>query len=615
MKKTAFILTAFLLIIVYITGCGGGGSSGSSSSSGSEGGNVQIDVTYPQDEVNQELQDPDPNLFIQYYVIDLYNEPSDSNLPIQSVRIDYPDTTANFYNLPFGRYRVEVAGYDSDNSLKTVGTGYGDVSTTSSPEVVVSMSPFVSPVPSPTITISPSPTVSPTASPSPSPTVSPSPSPSPSPTPTIDEVRTELCSPPRIAEVSGRGAESGTINDDGTLVTFNSDQQLVADHDNSSCQIYIYDTEKGTLKLVSRNPQGFVGNYDSDMPWISGNGKYIAFHSNATNLLGTGMDQNDAVDVFVYDVVNNSIGRVSVKYGSPTQGGNDASEYASISEDGKYVGFQSTANNMVPANQLPYGNTNVYRATMNMDSGTPTTSKMELVSNANIVTGIVEAQGTSRKPRISRDGRYVVFESIASDIVASPASGAVKFLIYLADMNNSSSTRTKMISVDQAGGATDDEDNTTAHISDDASKVVFQSKSTKLPGSNGKWQIYLWDKLSGVTLVTKVTGTSGTGDSQRPTISGGGKYVSFDSAATNLVQNDTNNSTDCFVYNVETGAFEMISVNSSGVQAEQNSGSYNWYISRDGKTVIFYSYAKNLTTFPAPPSSSCSDVFLRRWMK
>ncbi len=621
MKRVVMGFYLLVLIVMLIAGCGGGGGNGSDNGIPPSGeGEVRIQVSYPQDTMGQDGVRPDPTpspeLYIKYYIIDLYLDGSISDNPLQSNRIEYPDNLTTFSNVQYGKYRIEVGGYNNDNILVTSGVGFGEVAAGINPDVEVYMTPISSPTPSPTGSVTPSPTVSPTESPSPSPTVSPSPS--PSPTPPIDEVRTELCSPPRIHENSSRsGSMHGTITDDGRAVAFCSEQQLVTDHDNSYSQVYVYDVENGTVRIISRAPSGVIGDRDSEFPWISGNGKYITFHSAAGNLLETAGTSGN-VDVYIYDVDNDVIGRVSVKYGSPYEGGNDASQYPSISQDGTYVVFQSSANNLVPANQLPYGNVNIYRATLTKGrpDRVPTVSKMELVSNSNLSSTIVEVQGSCSMSRISRDGRYITFSCTASDVVSSPTTAGGAFLVYLADMNNSITTRTIMISIGIDGAVADDESNEYAHLSDDASKIVFVSASSKFPGNNGKRQIYMWDRVEGITHVSQAGGNPGSGDSSYPTISGDGAYVSFSSDSSNLVQNDINNSTDCFLYNTATREITMMSVDNNGYYAETSSpGSINWHIRKDGKIVVFHSTAKNLTSWPAPPGSGVMDVFLRKWIK
>ena len=621
MKRIVMGFSVLVIIMCLIVGCGGDGGTGSDSSTPPSGeGDVRIQVSYPQDNVGHDVVKPEPTpspeLYIKYYIIDLYLDGTTSDNPIQSNRIEYPDDTTTFANVQYGKYRIEVGGYDNNNLLRTAGTGYGEVAAGINPDVEVVMTPISSPTPSPTGSITPSPTVSPTESPSPSPTVSPSPS--PSPTLPADEVRTELCSPPRIHENSSRsGSMHGTISDDGTAVTFCSEQQLVADHDNSYSQIYIFSVEKGTVRLVSRAPSGLIGDNNSEFPWIAGNGRYVVFHSVADNLLDAA-GTSGTMNIYIYDVDNDAIGRVSVKYGSPSEGGNDASQFPTISQDGSYVAFQSSATNLVPSNQLPFGNVNVYRATLakGKNDRVPTTSRIELVSNNNTSNSIVEVNGSSTMAKISRDGRYIVFSSVAADVVASPSTVGGANLVYLADMNNTINTRTKMISVGINEAAADDESNEYAHLSDDASRIVFVSASNKFPGNNGKKQIYMWDKINGITQISQAGGTPGFDDSSYPTISGDGAYISFSSKSSNLVQNDNNNSQDCFLYNAATGEIIMISVDSSGVIAETSSpGSVNWHIRKDGKVVIFHSSAKNLTSWPAPPGSGVMDVFLRKWTK
>ena len=628
-KRLATALFLFA-ILLYISGCGSGGSSGGSGTSSTDGGIIQLRVSYPQDQADSLGQKPE--IYIQYYIIDLYKDISTASPssekeditkeePVQSLRIDYPDDTATFSSLDYGSYRVEVRGFNNENILVTAGTGYGTVTTDSSPDVVVTTTPVGSPTPSPTASVSPSPTVSPTESPSPSPSPTVSPSPSPSPLP--DEIRTVLCSPPRMAENSSRqGSVYPTVSDDGNIVVFRSLQQLVSDHTNPYVQIYMFNVGTGTIKLISREPGGLIGDNNSGgsnavtFPVVSGNGEYVVFQSEATNLLGSGMDNNGKIDVFIYDITNDEMGRVSVKFGSPTVGGNEHSKACSISADGKYVAFDSGATDLVQS-PTTAGIANVYRATMEgKGSAKPlAVQRIELVSNDYSAATVYPADKDSTEPWISRDGRFIAYQSFATNLIATPSLDGVASQVFLVDMNNTYNTRTRLVSISNSNSAADTGAKL-GHVSDDGSRVVFESDAQNLGSPNiGIPEIYMWDRLNGLKLISKPNGGA-VGNSRCPTISGDGRYVAFMSYATGFVDNDNNGSPDCFVYDTETNKFVMVSVNSAGVQAESSSGSSYPFINKDGKIVVFMSHAKNLAdNWPAQTSSSVADVFLRQWFK
>lgn len=632
MNRNFVIFTALILVLFLAAGCGSGGSSGTSGSTPSGSGNMQLQVSYPQDQ--KESMNDRQDLYIQYYLIDLYPEGSDPSLgPIQTIRIEYPNNTATFANLEYGSYRIEVGGYDAGNNKKTAGTGYGEVTVESSPDVTVTMTPVGSPTPSPTSSISPSPTVSPTESPSPSPSPTVSPSPSPSPSPLPGEIRTQLCSPPRLTENSSRsGSYHAIVTNDNKLVAFRSNQQLVSDHGNSYEQIYLFNVDSGTVKLISRDPQGNIGNnrsgqyslitdYVGTPLYISGNGEFVVFNSLADNLLGSGMDVNGKIDIFLYDVVTDTISMISTKSGSTSEGSDGNCIFCAISDDGTSVVFDSDASNLLQSGIASGSYKNIYRATLTSRSaGRPiATQKMELISNSySSGAGLSEGNNKSLSPGMSRDGRFIVYQSTASNLVSSPSySGSPPdpFQVYICDTNNSLETRTRMISVSNEN-AVGTSDSGNPKVSDDGSRVVFHSGASNLgPTNPGKFDIYLWQRNTGLTLVSYVTGGT-IGDSYNPTISGDGRYIAFQSSSTGFVQDDTNGSIDCFLYDTQDGIFRMLSVNSAGIPAEQSSGSNMVFVSKDGKVAVFNSYAKNLVdSWPAPSTSGVSDVFLRQWMK
>jgi len=146
---------------------------------------------------------------------------------------------------------------------------------------------------------------------------------------------------------------------------------------------------------------GVQGNNNSYNSSISSDGRYIAFHSEAANLV-TG-DTNTDRDVFVYDRVTNEIERVSVDNGGVE--GNDDSEYPSISSDGRYVAFTSHATNLVT------GDTNTVSDVFVYDRSTDTIERVSVDNSG------VQGDDVSEYPNISPDGRYVAFESDAANLV------------------------------------------------------------------------------------------------------------------------------------------------------------------------------------------------------
>ena len=159
-------------------------------------------------------------------------------------------------------------------------------------------------------------------------------------------------------------------------------------------------------------------------------------------------------------------------------------------------------------------------------------------------------------------------------------------------------------------------------ISADGRYVVFASAATNLvPGDTNVCgndfitgapifctNIFVHDRQTGTTDRVSVAsdGTQGNGNSEEPAISGDGRYVAFTSVASNLVPGDTNDKSDVFVHDRQTGATERVSVASDGT--EGNNTSYQSSVSGDGRYVAFTSVASNLV---AGDTNFQWDVFVR----
>lgn len=323
----------------------------------------------------------------------------------------------------------------------------------------------------------------------------------------------------------------------------------------------------------SVGPANVQSNKDSDYPSVSADGRYIAFESAATNLVPG--DTNGKLDVFVRDVLTDTTTRVSV---STAGGQGDAnSQEASISADGRFVAFTSYATNLVASD------TNAFRDIFVRDMVAGTTTRVS-VSSAG-----VQALGFSEYPAISGNGRYVVFQSSALNLV-TPDEGHSD--IFLHDNVTGSTTRASTTS----GGAQANGASIVPTINSDGRFVAFESYSTNLDvgDNNGKEDIFVRDLLFGETSVASVSSSGAYPDaaSFNPSLSADGRYVAFESLGTNLVANDTNAVRDIFVRDRNTSQTTRVSVSTTGQQA--NAACFGPVISADGRYVIFYSIASNL---------------------
>jgi Tol biopolymer transport system component len=381
---------------------------------------------------------------------------------------------------------------------------------------------------------------------------------------------------------------SPSISSDGRYVAFTSYAlNLVPGDTNVEWDIFVHDYLTGVTERVSVDSFGAQGDDGSGWPSISADGRYVAFASDAPNLVPG--DTNFSADIFVRDRQSGVTERVSVD--SLGVGGNGYSFWPSISADGRYVAFGSGANNLVP------GDLNSRFDIFVHDRQTGVT---ERVSG----TGGNES---SYLPSLSGDGHYVAFYSHASNLVPGDTNGGADVFVH--DRQTGVLER---VSVDSLG-AEGNGWSTDPSISADGRYVVFDSKSSNLvPGdTNFAADIFVHDRQAGVTERVSVTslGAEGSGNSASPSISAGGRYVAFTSWTNSLVPGDMNYKSDIFVHDRQTGVTERVSVTSLG--AEANDWSNDSSISADGRHVAFYSSASNL----APgDTNTTGDIFVHdRW--
>lgn len=343
----------------------------------------------------------------------------------------------------------------------------------------------------------------------------------------------------------------------------------------------------GQTTRASIASTGEQANGGSNHPSISADGRYLAFESDASNLVAG--DVNGSQDVFIRDLVAGTTTLVSVN--SAGEQGDGRSYDASISADGRYVAFASEAANLVE------GDGNEYPDVFVRDLLAGTTTRIS-VSSAG-----VEGNGWSIWPSISADGLSVAFESSAANLVAGDTNGAEDIFVH--DLATGTTTR---VSVDSSGNQGDSSSHW-ASISADGSTVAFDSGASNLAAgdTNGADDVFIHDLVTGITTRVSVdsAGTQGNGGSNSPSISADGRHVAFWSTASNIVAGDTNGTPDVFVRDLQTGSTALLSIDSTGVPGNGNS----WYpaISADGRSVAFLSQAANLVP---GDTNGFSDIFV-----
>jgi Tol biopolymer transport system component len=349
------------------------------------------------------------------------------------------------------------------------------------------------------------------------------------------------------------------------------------------------------IARVSVDRAGGDANGESTLPSISGDGRYVAFTSGASDLVAS--DGNGLIDVFVRDLQAGTTTRVSVD----TAGGDpdDQSDSASISANGRYVAFTSGASDLVA------GDSNGLRDVFVRDLQTGTTTRASLDStggNANAVSNVSFARA------ISGDGRYVAFQSLASDLVPGDSNGT--FDICVRDMLTSTTTRA---SVDTTGGNS----NGASHdpsISTDGRHVAFVSSATDLVSGDGNalGDVFVRNLNTGTT--TRASVDTGGGDpnqsgsaSGSTSLSADGRYVAFDSTASDLVPGDDGSRTDIFRRDLLTATTVRVNPDVAGGNADQES--FRASMSDDGRYVTYDSFATDLVT-PSSPFGA-ANVYVR----
>src|SRR5688572_1347220 len=351
----------------------------------------------------------------------------------------------------------------------------------------------------------------------------------------------------------------------------------------------------GVTEWVSVSSDGIGANNQSDMPAVSGDGRFVAFVSLGDNLVPE--DTNGFADTFVHDRLTNISERVSVssreREGNEHSGLIGVAAYPAISEDGRFVAFVSQADNLVSKDNN--GNADVFVR----DRLLGTTERVSVNSAGE------EADIGGTGPAISADGRFVAFQSQAQNLV--PGGNPFLFVdqVYVHDRDTGA---TEIISVNAAGEAGNSL-NVEPDISADGRFVVFSSFADNLvpgPQSSGL-QVYLRDRVTGtIELITEnAAGQAGDGASVNPSISLDGRFVAFQTNSGNLI-GDGNFESHILVKDRVTGTFERVSATSTGEPADLLSEHPD--ITPDGRFVAFFSLATNLVP---GDTNNRRDIFVR----
>jgi Tol biopolymer transport system component len=319
-----------------------------------------------------------------------------------------------------------------------------------------------------------------------------------------------------IVERVSIAGEGPSISADGHFVVFSStSDKLVAGDTNEMSDVFVYDRQSAQTRRVSISSAGAQSNLDSCCSAaISGNGRFVAFLSAASNLVPN--DTNDAQDVFVHDLQSGTTERVNVTSDERQVRGFTV-ERVSLSRDGRFVAFQSDAREFVPD-----------------DPDWWPTDRVFVRDRLNGVTEKISGEDDGQQAAISADGRYVAFSS--------------GFDVYVVDR----ATGTRTLASESALGGFIDGFCRHPSISADGRYVAFTTDSGNVVSgdTNDIQDVFVRDTVAKVTRRVSVAtnGAQGNGSSGAPAVSGNGLFVAFDSEASNLAAADTNGMTDVFVH-------------------------------------------------------------------
>ncbi len=405
-------------------------------------------------------------------------------------------------------------------------------------------------------------------------------------------------------QANGQSVEV-SVSADGRYVAFaSSASNLVSGDTNNAADIFVRDRQAGTTQRVSlpdpvTMPGQTQANGASSWTGLSDDGCRVAFTSYAANL--TPGDNNGVRDVYVRDRCTSRTYRASVPATSNPFCISGESPLASISGDGRYVGFASFAANLV-GSCTGWFVSHIYVR----DLQTNTTELVDKSAGGGI------SNSWSWGADLSVDGRYVVFSSLGSNIVPGDGNGRTDAFVRDRVANT-----VERVSVTSAGGEPNGDSvasfsGKSRVITPDGRYVAFRSAGSNVvvADTNNTWDIFLRDRQAASTERVSLTGTGAqaNGQSQVGQISQDGRYVSFQSQATNFDARDGDAEWDVYLKDRVTGEADLVSVNSAGQST--NSWIDDPVLSPTGRFLAWADYGDNMV--PGDTNGVADVVFVDR---
>ena len=395
-------------------------------------------------------------------------------------------------------------------------------------------------------------------------------------------------------------------------------------------------TNRGTTR-VSVSSSSQQGDGPSWTAGISANGRFVAFTSHATNLVpGDTNDRQDAFvydrRTGQTERVSVSTSGAQAKAGQNPDGGSAA---LGLSGNGRYVLFRSDASNLARGGtkgkmdafirdratgrtrRIPPSGLGVYAGVLSANGRYAVLQAGENVFRYDLrlrhpVNLTAGANSWSGEPSVSAGGRYVAFTSNASNLVRGDTNELPD--VFVRDMRTGKTTRVSVTSSGKQGvGKRYSNGSNAPTMSSDGRRVVFHSDMTNLVphDTNGVFDIFVHDRATGKTQRVSVSSTgrqsnaeSGSGAS----FSADGRYVAFSSLATNLVMNDRNDITDVFIRDLRTNRTRLVSLGMHGQGDDASWVGLGSAFTHDGRYLLFASWAANLVP---DDTNGVADVFVR----
>jgi Tol biopolymer transport system component len=399
----------------------------------------------------------------------------------------------------------------------------------------------------------------------------------------------------RSSGAQGDFASGGAVvrlSADGRYVVFDSvATNLVAGDTNAARDVFRHDLQTGVTELVSAGLSGAPANADSQAPSISDDGRYVCFESLATNLAPGGAGFSE---IYVRDMVAGMTTRVSVDPGGGNANGGSTS--AAISGNGRYVAFCSTATDLVAGFVSNNGaGSDVFRRDLQAPGAT-------ILVSRTLAGPAQGGNGVSCDPSISADGSVIAFASLAFDLAPNTSVGLMN--IFVRDVGAGSTTLVFEFT---------DGESLEPSLSADGRFVAYHSYATNIvvPDNQSGYDVFLYDRTTGLTeMVSRnSSGVQQSGiDAWNASVSGDGRFVAFESGASNLVADDNNAALDIFVKDRATGGVTRVSVSTYGKASGIFENSFLPSISRDGRFVAFISASDDLVP---GDTNGVDDVFVR----